>query len=262
MVNDIGTLTLNSGSGADTYEVGAASINPVFNDSININAGGGNDRINVRTIIAPRLSVNAGSGDDRIDVGSFGNSVGLIRRDLTIMGGDGNDVLNVLDHGASQSSFATLDVDAGNGTITGLAPGVIRHRGSETLNIFGGSKNNTFIVANTLPGTLTALNSGSGIDTVSVLRTSSPLVIDGQSGRDTVVLGVNGSVQAVTGAVSVTNNGDFTSLLVLDNLDAVARQVSLALSGGFGTITGLSPAQIRYASRDLKALSISGGLGR
>lgn len=131
VVRDISTLTLNSGAGADTFEVGAASISPVFNDSININTGSGNDRINVRTIVAPRLSVDAGPGDDRIDVGSSTAPVGLIRRGVTVVGGDGNDTLNVIDGGTDQASSVVLDVSAGTGSIAGLAPGVIRFRGDD-----------------------------------------------------------------------------------------------------------------------------------
>src|SRR5262249_37182447 len=76
---------------------------------------------------------------------------------------------------------------------------------------------------------------------------------------DTVNVGNAGSVQGILAAVTVQNPPSFTTLNVNDSADATARTATLNtfVSGGanWGSITGLAPAAIDYASTDIRSVS-------
>ncbi len=62
---------------------------------ITINAGTGNDTVNVRyTIEGVPVTVNAGSGNDTINLGTAGNSLDAILGAVTVYGGGGSDKLS------------------------------------------------------------------------------------------------------------------------------------------------------------------------
>ena len=103
----------------------------------------------------------------------------------------------------------------------------------------------------------TSLSSGMGADTVNVQATTGPLNIFGQHGIDTVMIGNAGSVQAIMGAVSVSNAAGLTDLTIDDSADAVGRMATLTAAA----ITGLAPAMISFVALDLRSLLIEGGGG-
>src|SRR5262249_33988389 len=73
------------------------------------------------------------------------------------------------------------------------------------------------------------INPGGGANTINVERTSSsaPVSIVGSS-RDTVNIGIGGSVQSIRGNVSIENPPSFTAINVDDSADTIPRNVSLS----------------------------------
>jgi hypothetical protein len=118
------------------------------------------------------------------------------------------------------------------------------------------------------PGRITSItvDSGSGTDTINVLRTLSgvPVTVN-SSGAATVNIGVGGSVQEILGPLAITNPPSFTTVNVDDSADTTARTVSLdtVTIGGlsFGRVTGLAPAPIRYKYADTRSVTVQTGTG-
>jgi Ca2+-binding RTX toxin-like protein len=166
-----------------------------------VNSGDGNDIINVLAINAA-LTVNAGAGDDTINVGNSVQKVSSINAVLTVNGGLGTDTLNVVN---------TVDSTASKGNLTstqltglGMASG-ISYSGIETLAIGLGSGADTFTIASTMVGTTTKLNSNGGADNVTVLTTSSVTTVNTGDGNDIV------NIQAISAALTVnTSTGNDT----------------------------------------------------
>src|SRR5262249_57688155 len=94
---------------------------------------------------------------------------------------------------------------------TGLAPSAITFNPArlQSLTLSAGPAGNTWLIADTPqngPGTLAVvLNTGTGADAVNIQRTQSALTVNGQRGRDTVAVGLNGSMQSINGPVTGTN---------------------------------------------------------
>jgi hypothetical protein len=117
------------------------------------------------------------------------------------------------------------------------------------------------------PGRITsiAVNSGSGTDSINVLRTLSgvPVTVN-STGAATVNIGVSGSVQEILGPLAITNPPFFTTVNVDDSADTTARTVSLdtVTIGGlsFGRVTGLAPAPIRYKYADTSSVTLQTGI--
>jgi hypothetical protein len=196
---------------------------------------------------------------DTVNVGS-GGSVQSIRGPLTVSDGVDYAILNI-DDSADPASRTVVLSDL---SISGLAPAAITYVRVGSLSVKGGSGGNSFTIANT-PGTTsnnpvavtTSLDSGSGVDTVNVQATTGRLNLTTSGGRDTVNVGLGGSVQGILGAVSVTNPPSYTALTVDDSADAIARAAIL----NTGSLTGLAPAAINFQQYDLSSLTVKGGNG-
>jgi Ca2+-binding RTX toxin-like protein len=202
----IETLNIGLGTAGDVF-----TIESTHAGVTNVNANGGGDTVNVRTI-AGVTTVNGGDGSDTVNVGSLapgaGGTVNGIGALLTINGNDpasGSDVLNVDDTGDSSANTGTLT----STTITGLGMGgSITYGTVEHLTISLGSGGNTFTINSTHGSATfgfqedTIVNTGTGADTVHINDVTDLLVVNGQAGGDT--MNVNGTG---TGSVS-TLNGD------------------------------------------------------
>jgi hypothetical protein len=108
---------------------------------------------------------------------------------------------------------------------------------------------------------------GGGANTINVLKTSSssPLSIIG-GGSDTVNIGCNGSLQFITGSVTITNPPLFTAINVDASADSVVHIATLNSftdtdGSRFGRITSLAPAAINYKYADTGSLNIRTGPG-
>ena len=99
---DVSTLTINGGTGADTFNVNSTAANVSGPAATVLNAGGGADAINVRSTSGP-ISVNAGPGNDAVTVGSLANTLDPIKAVVTVNGQADSDVLTVNDQGSPVS---------------------------------------------------------------------------------------------------------------------------------------------------------------
>jgi hypothetical protein len=134
------------------------------------------------------------------------------------------------------ASFKTLTV---NGTNTGFTNGL-------------------FNVVDTPKNSRTTLNTGADDSTVNVQGTSGALFINAQGGAQFVNIGLNDSVQAINGAVTLTNSIGETTLTVLDKSGPAAPNVTMGVNQGFGFISGLAPAPISYAQNDVRGVTVNG----
>jgi hypothetical protein len=251
-------VTLNNG-GPTVGEIGGLSFAPIdFSYAgtrvVNITTGSAADTVNVLATGVPTLLSTSG-GQDVVNVGFFDNTQGTrtvgntqgIRGNLVIQNPHGKDTVNVDDSADTTSRVVTLNNDATGtvGEIGGLtfAPIDFSYAGTGAVNI----------------------TTGSAADTVNVLATGVPTLLSSSGGRDVVNVGNAGSVQGILGGLTIQNPPSFTTLIVDDSADTVARTAELRtiVSGGanFGSITGLAPAAINYKYADTAAVNITTGLG-
>jgi hypothetical protein len=115
--------------------------------------------------------------------------------------------------------------------------------------------------------TAITINPGGGANTINVLRTSSsaPVSINGVS-RDTVNIGVGGSVQGIHGNVTIENPPSFTAINVDDSADPAPQVATLSTftppgDSNWGSIVGLAPATISYEYADTSSLTLRSGSG-
>src|SRR5262249_17726762 len=131
-------------------------------------------------------------------------------------------------------------------------------RGPLTMN--GGSKGNTFTILDTLPNLTTTLNSGLGIDTVTVKGTTGPLVVNGQNGRDKVNI-FSSSATSVQGDATTPNAASFSQVSVNDP-STTGRNVTMGIGAdGFGFINNLLQGKIRYKVADTAGVVVNAGTG-
>ena len=243
-------ISLSGGSGTNSFSV----VNtPAV--GLLLNTGTGTDTVNVLTTTGRGLAINVqgGGGHDTVTLG--GNTLAGISGTVTVSNGGGLAHLILNDSGDT----ANRSVMITSGGITGLAPADINFTSSSvnTLAVNGGAAS-TYMVAATPASTSTTLNIA--IDTINVQGTSSPLTIvaHGGNGANVVNLGLNNSLSAIHGAVTLDDVNYREHLNVNDSADTVAHFAVLITTGG---ITGLAPAAINV-NRWPNTLVINGGAGR
>ena len=143
----------------------------IASPSVLVFGGDGADTIDVRqTTAASSTTINAGLGADVINISSTapnaGGVVSTIAGPVTVMGGDGNDTLNVYDDG---DAVANTTGELTSSTITGLGMGGgITYAALEKVNVLlGNGANLTFNVKSTLATTPVDIT-GKGVGTVNV----------------------------------------------------------------------------------------------
>ncbi len=174
-------------------------------ESLNIALGSGGDILNIQSI-GSATTVNAGPGADTINVGSMapdaGGTVNLILAPLTLIGGEGEDTLNVDDSGDSEPNSLTLTADSITGL--GMSDG-IGYSGVESLNIALGSGGDILNIQSI--GSATTVNAGPGADTINVGSMApdaggtvnlilAPLTLIGGEGEDTLNVDDSGDGEA------------------------------------------------------------------
>ena len=150
----IQALTLAFGAGGDTF-----AILSTHTGSTTLNANGGIDTINIRTI-SGITTINTGDANDIINVGTLapaiGGNVNLISASLIISGGAGADTTNIDDRSDTLANTGYLTATQ----LTGLGMAVgITYDTLETLNIDTGSGDDVFNIRGT-----------SAVSTISVAR--------------------------------------------------------------------------------------------
>ena len=185
---DLGSLTVNAGSGGNTFTVNATSA---FYPTT-LNTGTGDDTTNVFATGDNTLDIHGQAGQDTVTLGAdpvvgMQNLFGTINVDNAL----GFTDLTLDDSADTTGQTALLFNDGTNGQVTGLSPATINYVDDDTssLTVFGGSGGNTFTVDGTISNinlspVLTDLNTGFGDDTTFVEATAAggPLDVHGQAG--------------------------------------------------------------------------------
>ncbi len=193
--NPTGSLTINAGSGNDTINLN--SLGNGFAADLTINGQGGNDEINIKSLggnFAGSLIVNGQSGNDFV---KLSNGLGT---NINVNGGDGDgDKIQVMysdvtvsDTGASGSAAWEIGTTSGTDTWSGFeVVGILGTNGNDSIEL-----DNTAVVdvAHGLNGNDTITNRG------TVLNTYSTHGIFGGGGDDEIHnYGTTGQIEGNTG---------------------------------------------------------------
>src|SRR5262245_2054229 len=260
----LSSLTLSGGTGGNTFVV--SDTGPAVPTTIN--TGSGNDKSFVQAT-SGALTLNGVNGKDTLDVGA-GFKTYLINGAIDVTNSGGHTAINIDDSGDDGSSTITLQNTGLKASISGATPAVITYVQNDlsTLTLNAGAHGNTFNVIDTpqaFAGAQTILNTGTGIDTVNVQGTIGALTVNGQNGRDTVNVGLNGDMQSIKGNLNITNTFSFSAINLNDQADNTGRVVTLDANNntGVATITGLTAptATITYKTFDLSTLTVNTGGG-
>jgi hypothetical protein len=257
--NDTITLDVSGGGVRATLNGETAQFEPGAISSVVVNTGGGTDTVNVlRTLagVPVTINYNGGGGSDVANLG-VGGSVQGLQGAVTIHNGPSYTHVAIDDSADAGNRTVTI----GSGGVTGLAPAAINFGAVSlnTLTVSGGSGNNSYTITGSQAYQGTTLNTGAGVDTVNVQATPYALSINyqGGGGSDVANLGNAGSVQGITGAVTIYNGPSYTHVAVDDSADGGNRTVTI----GSGGVTGLAPAAINFTSFSVNSLSVLGGSG-
>ncbi len=133
--------------------------------------------------------------------------------------------------------------DTAWGSITGLAPAAIDYRYANTNGV--------------------NLTTGTGLNTVNVQATGSPVHLNGEN-DETVNIGNGGTVSAILGTIYLENPPAYDTLNINDGYDTTARTVTLSTytpSGdtAWGSVTGLATGAINYRYADTSSLNLTTG---
>ena len=186
--------------------------------------------------------LNSAGGEEIVNIGSTLNGVQSIRADVQIQNDPWFTTLNISDVGNSTPRQVVIDQWAGNfGALAGLAPAYITWDNSDIRDIH--------------------ITTGSGADTLDILRMSERLYLSNSNGVDEITLG-NGmtGISDITHVVDVGPNAPFvlSNLTIDDSAGALGRAISWVPDGNGYVVAGL-PAGLRYENvRDLNVLAGSG----
>ncbi len=158
----------------------------LFNTVVANGGSGGNTYRVVGTGATTSLTINAGSGNDAINVGSAGNLLDPIQGPLTINGQAGNSTLTVNDQNATADETYIVTANAVSRTRTAT----IGYTNCANVAVYAGiGINNTFFIEATAAGTRTDVYGGTGTNefvVTSALVTldsiQGPLSLHGRSG--------------------------------------------------------------------------------
>jgi uncharacterized protein (TIGR03118 family) len=247
-VSNSGTATV-TGSGTKTVTVSHV-VALAF-----ATGGGKSDVFNIQSISQPATLTNNFAGTlNTVNLGAAGSTLGL-GATVTLAAGAGLTSLVVDNSASPSSSSVTLTSGSPNGTIVGLSPQTITFATASlhSLNLSGGKGSNTYTIVSTPPAIPTTLNTGSGMNSVTVQATSGPLTINDQ-GIDTLTV-VNTAAGSINGPVTLIGNPASTDVTLDDSLDSNARTVLVTN----GQVIGLFPQAVSFTPTALSSLTIKGG---
>lgn len=228
-VNDAGTVDVEStAAGTPVTITGRGNYNVNVGKAGSVKAIAGT--ININSIGTGKAALNVNSSAD------LGGTVTVTNRYLSLLLGELSPTISYRPTGLSALTLSTGHI-----------------------GIFGND-----ITVKSTPSAPVTLNTGISRDVVNVRATSGPLTVNGQSGADAVIVGLDGRVQGIGGTLTVTNDLDYSEVIVDDSADTSARTVILYNSntGPFTVISGLIPGvDINLGRDDLKSLMIRAGSG-
>jgi len=276
--SDVDTVTLDH-AGSTTLVNGVGFPDSAIANGILITVGTGVghfDTVNIRATAIP-VTVDGQFDIGTATLGADGNLQGVAAPvTFTEFNGADTGTLTIDDSADTSPRSATLDVANGQVVLAGLSSGTVLfdQDGISTLNINGGIAGNTFVVQN-IPvagsGVLTTVNlrTGLGKDTTTVRGSTlfSSLDIQGQDGRDSVLVDLNSGAGRHTGFVTVANRQSFTDLTIDDSADATARDVEVnnffrTTDPSLITVAGFtSTGEIGYRALDVSTVTVNAGRG-
>ena len=244
----ISTLTFDGGLGADTINVNVPGPNSL--GILNVNAGDGNDSVNVlatKSGMTTNIDTQLGTPNDTTTIGNAGSVAGILG-DVFVQdsGGVGNLIVDDSADGTGQTWILTSTT-----ITTSAAAGVIHYGSGIThLTINDGTGNDTVRIDSTNAATDTTINGGLGDDmfdninvpasgTFDMTTIAGPLTINGGGGSDTLALSDANSILALTANVTDSQlNGNLFDFVNYSGLETFYFEGSL----GDDTINILSTA--------------------
>ena len=244
---DLSDMTINGGSGGNTFVVNATSANY----PTTLNTGTGDDTVNVFSTGDNTLNIQGQDGTDSVTLGAstiaplgMQGLAGTINVDNTL----GSTDLVLDDSADTVGQTAELSNDGTTGTVTGLSPATINYTnsGTDSLTVFASNAGgNTFTVNGTLvnpsvPNTLTTINKGTGsFNSVTVSATNAGSVLDltggASDGSDTVDL-IENSPPTILGTVNVDEVPGSTNLVINLTNDGLSHDFVLFSDGTTSTL--------------------------
>jgi hypothetical protein len=238
-------------SGSYGYITGLAPANIFWNNSdissVNITTGSQPDTVSVNRNLRA-LSFSSTGGLDTVNLGNASTGTQEIGSTITITNPPSFTTVNVNDGPDATARTVTQDtVSIGGfnyGQITGIAPGTILYKYNDTLAV--------------------NVTTGTGIDTVNVLRNGATTNLSTTGGGDVVNVGNSlEGVQSIFGNLTMTNPPSFDTINVNDTADTTARTVThntvTIAAFPYGQIVGLAPAAIQYRYNDTSAVNLTTG---
>jgi Ca2+-binding RTX toxin-like protein len=220
--------------GGTTYTVtptrmnrtGLAAIDYGTIEALNLNAGSGDDTINVRgTAPGVDTALFGGFGNDAIRVGDLGNIVRNLDGALTVDGGSGSDDVAVNDQNDQAGAVHTL----GAGSYQMAGQQAVHYGGVESFALNAARGDDTFSVLGTALGVATQVNAGRGNDNITIGNGArllddldGSLLVRGAAGRDTLTFDDFGDPNPTHYTLtSTTFERTGTALVTYDTVDEV-----------------------------------------
>ncbi|MEQ1829827.1 MAG: hypothetical protein ABL921_27945, partial [Pirellula sp.] len=255
----IQSLTVLAGKPADNtgnwISVLDTPQNRAGNLVVTLKTGQNSDRVDVEAT-SSSLFIDGQKGLDQVFVGKDGSILG-ISGTVTVSNPVNRTALTIDNSRDNRLRAGTLSEDSFRLFTTRID---FIENDLTSLTFLGGVRSN--VTVNDTPqnagGNLqTDLVFGSGIDNVNVRGTTGALNINGNGGRDNVNIGADGKVDQIAGAIDISNPaaGGFTTV----NVDGSKEDIGHFVKLDSGSLRDLAPAEIRFAERDLLALTVSAG---
>ena len=154
-VNDQGNTanTTYSISASSITRAGAGTIS-YTSTTVELYGGGGSDTYNIAgTSSAAPLLIESGNANDLFDVCPTTQNLANIQGALTLWGQGGNNVLNLYDNNDTAATTYSLT----STTVTSSSSAAITYSSMNTVNLSGGSNNDTYNIESTGSGTAVAI---------------------------------------------------------------------------------------------------------
>ncbi len=243
--------------------------------SLTINGGTNNDTINVEAVditgaMAGGVAINGNAGDDAITLGATNQDLDLLDTfTYTVDAGANNDTLTVDD--SADNTNRTMAIS--DTQITRTAGPTVAYSNAETLNVNGGTGNDTVNVTGISATTTTAatFDAGSGSDTYNVTLSgtygTAAAIADSAGAADTLnvigtagneTLDVNGTTATLgIGGITTTYTAASIETLVVDSLAGDTDNIQLTGNTAINSVT-LNAADGQISNTDAGTTNVTG----
>jgi len=263
--NDTYTLASSSKVSSSVTRTGAATISYGSDKALNLYGGSGNDTYNIDgTPSGTAVTIKGGSGNDTFNVSPTAKNLGALSGNLTVLGEDGFNTLNIDDQNNSANDTYTLASSSQvSSTISRTGAAKISYASLGAVNLFGGNGKDNYNVNGTPTGTFVGLIGGSGNDTFNMTPTSknlaniqSGVAVVGETGSNT--LNIDDQDNSATVVYSLDSDGVETSVVTRAGAANISYYAlgAVNLYGGSGNDT-----YVVNGTPSGTAVSINGGNG-